>query len=87
MKAHWESKQFKKTPTNTLIFHKKMSWFTLLTELSCDTLLTEALASCTITINMNRAYWIALTWMTAATRKLRVTIIAKRAPTQGGMGH
>jgi len=64
-----------------------MSRFTLLTELSCHTLLTEALAGCTVTIDMNRATWIALTRMAAATRKLRVTIIAKGTPAQGGMGH
>lgn len=74
-----------KSPTNTLFFQKKMSWFTLLTELSCHSLLTEALASRTITIKMNRATWIASTQVAAASRKLRVTIVAKGAPRMGGM--
>lgn len=81
-KAHWESK----APTNTLVFHKKMSGFTLLAELSRHAVLTAALASGTITENVDRAAGVAPARLAGATGELRVTVIAKGAPTQGARG-
>lgn len=64
-----------------------MPGFTLLAELSCHAVLAAALASGTITVNIDRAAGVAPTRLADATGELRVTVIAKGAPTQGATGH
>lgn len=58
-----------------------MPGLTLLTELSRHPRLAEALPSGTVAIPVNRTARIALAQTAAATRELRVTVIARGAPT------